>query len=155
MFLINLNLSFFLLPSGVVFFSYDFIDNVYEQFFFSYDHSFNNNIFTVGNAWYVWSNYFFIGPVLLFTGLARIIFSKNNLLLMMLGLEMLMLACIYSSLTWFEIICSFTQNDIDYTCVIVFLTIVVSESAVGLTLIILLSKNLKNLSMLSLSKLKG
>jgi len=91
----------------------------------------------------------------LFTGLARIIFSKNNLLLMMLGLEMLMLACIYSSLTWFEIICSFTQNDIDYTCVIVFLTIVVSESAVGLTLIILLSKNLKNLSMLSLSKLKG
>jgi len=53
MFLINLNLSFFLLPSGVVFFSYDFIDNVYEQFFFSYDHSFNNNIFTVGNAWYV------------------------------------------------------------------------------------------------------
>ena len=79
--------------------------------------------------------------------------SKKNLLFLLLGVEIMMLGIIFLVLTVFDSICLF--NFFNYTIVLQFLTLVVAESAIGLTLLLLLSKSCGTVRLTYLNKLKG
>jgi NADH:ubiquinone oxidoreductase subunit K len=95
-----------------------------------------------------------LGGLLFLCGVIRINLGKNNFLLMMLGLELLMLSSIYNALVWFDASSFIVESTIDFSFIFLILTIVVCESAIGLTLIMLLSRNKNNLKMKSLNYLK-
>ena|SRR3989338_2424885 len=100
--------------------------------------------------------FFYLSSFLFLIGFVRVCLSKNNLLLMMLGVEMLMLSSITFLLLCFEPFSFGVNVHINhFSVVIILLTIVVSESAIGLTLVMLISRDLNGLNMGNLSKLKG
>jgi NADH:ubiquinone oxidoreductase subunit K len=73
----------------------------------------------------------------------------------MVGLELTMLSIIYGFLIWFDFSYTVLESVTDFTAVFAILTVVVCESAVGLTLIMLLSRHTSNLGMNQLNKLRG
>lgn len=86
-------------------------------------------------------------------GLIKIFSTEKNLLLIMLGIEVMMLGLIFIVLA----ACSsfFILDAFGYSIVFVILTLVVSESVIGLVLILLISKSLGSINLYKLNKLKG
>jgi len=90
---------------------------------------------------------------LFFSAILKIFFTKKNLLLIMLGVEIMMLSIIFFVLSCFNSICFL--NSYNFLIVFVLLTIVVSESVIGLVLILLLSKHFGSIDLKKLNKLRG
>lgn len=94
-----------------------------------------------------------ISYILFFGGLIKIFFTKRNLLLLLLGIETMMLGIIFFLLSSFNEMCLF--NSFNYSIVFTVLTLIISESVVGLSLVLLLSKSFNSIDLLKLNKLKG
>lgn len=124
------------------------LNNLFNMLVMVFNESFN---FLLENNGY----YQIIGVsfILFFGGLLKIFFTKRNLLLLMLGIETMMLGLIILSLSSFLSIC--LVNPFNYLIVFKLLTLVVSESVIGLILVLLLSKSFGSIDIYKLNKLKG
>jgi NADH:ubiquinone oxidoreductase subunit K len=109
-------------------------------------------IFFVDNS-FIFYQIVLMGFNLFSGGLIKIFSIEKNLLLIMLGIEVMMLGLIFIVLGSFNSF--FLISTFNYSLVFVILTLVVAESVIGLVLILLLSKLLGSINLFKLSKLKG
>ena len=94
-----------------------------------------------------------ISFVIFFGAVLKIFFTKKNLLLLMLGIELMMLGIIFFVLSSFNSICFL--NPYNFLITFSLLTLVISESVIGLILVLLLSKRFGSIDLSKLNKLKG
>lgn len=131
---------------GSLLFSFSFL---FEDYLFRDIITFCFKIFKIKFFYFI----LIVGFTLFLGGILKIFFTNGNLLLIMLSIEMMMFGLVILFISSFSFIAFL--DPFYYTVVFVILTLVVSESVIGLVLIILISKLFGSVNTYKLNKLRG